>query len=417
MYKVIVIFLALSVEFVLGGEKVIARIEAAAGAFDRFNTPLSAPLDGVAIDTDDGELKLYETTNGARVETPCQLATEFAPRLFWILNGATKAGAVRSFELVLADSFHIDTPIKIIRDERKLVVQKNGVNVLQYNSAVVYPPDGVDDIYKRSGFIHPLWSPHGNVLTRIQPPDHYHHYGLWGPWTKTVIDGREVDFWNLGKGQGTVRFAGWQSIIEGAVFSGFKAMQEHVDFGARGADKTALAEVLDVRVWNIYADFWLLDYSTRLNCVIDSVLLHAYRYGGGIGFRAAASWDKENVRVMTSDGKTRKNADGAKARWCDVSGGNGVGERCGIVFMSHPSNREHPEPMRVWPESANKGRGDMFFEFCPIRHKSWMLRAGQDYVLKYRLLVYDGEVEAQAAERAWRDFAHPPQVRVIALQK
>ncbi len=417
MQKIIIFFLLASPLFLFGGEKVIARIEADAGAFDRRDTPLSAPLDGIVVRIADGQLKLYETTNGARIETPCQLQDDFAPRLFWILDGETKAGAVRRYELVLTDSFHIETPIKIVRDERTLIVQKNGVNVLQYNSAAVYPPDGVADIYKRSAFIHPLWSPRGNVLTRIQPPDHYHHYGLWGPWTKTVIDGREVDFWNLGKGRGTVRFAGLQAIVEGAVFSEFKAMQEHVDFGARGADKTALAELLHVRIWNIDAGFWLLDYTTRLNCAVDSLLLHAYRYGGGIGFRAVDSWSNENVRVLTSEGKRRKDADGTKARWCDVSGGNSAGERSGIVFMSHPSNREHPEPMRVWPESANEGRGDMFFEFCPIRHKSWMLRAGRDYALRYRLLIYDGEVDAQAAERAWRDFAHPPQVRVVALQK
>ncbi|WP_332910638.1 DUF6807 family protein [Algoriphagus boritolerans] len=26
-----------------------------------------------------------------------------------------------------------------------------------------------------------MTSPSGQVLSRIQPPDHYHHYGIWGP--------------------------------------------------------------------------------------------------------------------------------------------------------------------------------------------------------------------------------------------
>ena len=75
------------------------------------------------------------------------------------------------------------------------------------------------------------------------------------------------------------------------------------------------------------------------------------------------------------------------------------GGTSGILFMSHPSNREFPEPMRVWPENTN-GHGDLFFEFCPIRDKSWELKPGNDYVLKYRMLVYDGKIDPAVAETA-----------------
>jgi hypothetical protein len=81
--------------------------------------------------------------------------------------------------------------------------------------------------------------------------------------------------------------------------------------------------------------------------------------------------------------------------------------------MSHPSNREYPEPMRVWPEDSNK-HGDLYFEFCPIRDKSWELKPGNDYVLKYRMLVYDGKIDAQIAEQIWKDFTNPP---VVTIEK
>ncbi len=80
--------------------------------------------------------------------------------------------------------------------------------------------------------------------------------------------------------------------------------------------------------------------------------------------------------------------------------------RSGILFLSHPSNRSHPEPMRVWPLDANNGRGDMFFEFCPIRHQEWKLEQGQDYTLKYRMIVFDGKMEHIAAEKYWKSFAN-----------
>jgi len=390
----------------------LGRIKVLAGQFDRFNTPVSLPLDGLNYNQDKGNLKLYEISKGERTAVSCQLEPGRSARLWWVLSGVTKAGKSRTFELVLGDSLSESSVIRAVPDDKKLVLQKNSKNVLQYNHAVVFPPDGIDPLYKRSGFIHPLWSPAGNVLTRIQPPDHYHHVGIWNPWTKTLFEGKNVDFWNLGEGQGTVRFAGYVSVVEGSVYGGFAVRQEHVDFQAKGADKVALNELWEVRVWNVPGVALLWDLTTTLNCASSPVELEAYRYGGGIGFRATEHWSRENVLVLTSEGKTRQEADGSRARWCDVSGGFDDSSRSGIIFMSHPANREHPEPMRIWPEDSNNGRGDMFFEFCPIRHKAWKLLPGVNYVLNYRMLVYDNNISRSTAESLWQDFASPPKVTI-----
>ena len=394
-----------------GGDSV-ATIQVKVGDGERSQTPVSVSLENLPVNSDSGELQLYLIRGGKRELIPCQLVSGYAPRLFWIIDQAD-ANETLTYELAKGKAKSSPAPIQVNVDERRILLSRDGKNILQYNSAEIYPPDGVAQVYKRSGFIHPLWSPDAHVLTRIQPPDHRHHYGIWGPWTKTHIKGREVDFWNLAKGQGTVRFAGLLSKIEGPVFSGFKVRQEHIDFGAAGSDKTAMNEVLDIRAWNISSTVRLVDYTITLNCPADSILLDAYRYGGGIGFRAAESWTNENSRVLTSEGKTRVDADGSFARWCDVSGESENGKRAGIVFMSHPNNKSHPEPMRVWPVDANRGRGDMFFEFCPIRHESWLLSPGRDYVLRYRLLVYDGKVDPQTSERAWQNFAHPPTAQIM----
>jgi hypothetical protein len=286
--------------------------------------------------------------------------------------------------------------------------------VLSYRFETTFPPEGVNPLYKRSGFIHPLWSPGGEVLSRIQAPDHYHHYGIWGPWTLTHIDDREVDFWNLAKGQGTVKFASFLSQTEGDIFSGFKALQQHIDFGAQGADQVAMNEILDVRVWSVSENVYVIDYTTTLNSPLpNGIMLDAYRYGGGIGFRATEKWHKDNCTVLTSEGKDRAEADGSFARWCIVEGESEVSEgRSGILFLSHPGNRMHPEPMRVWPLNANGGRGDMYFEFVPIRHEDWKLAPLQDYTLKYRMVVFDGKMDAETAEKYWNGFATNPKTEL-----
>jgi hypothetical protein len=272
---------------------------------------------------------------------------------------------------------------------------------------VVPQPEGASPLFARSGFIHPLWSPAGAELTRIHPPDHIHHLGLWNPFTKTEFEGREVDFWNLLKGQGTVRFVRFLEISPGPIFGRFRALHEHVDLSAPGGEKTALEEELDIRVWNLGAmapgqvkSAYMLDITSTLRCASKSpITLKKYRYGG-LGFRAAESFDRGDY--LTSEGKTRDDGHGTRARWCIVHGPTDKGP-AGVLFMDHPQNHEHPQPMRIW-----NGRPEIFFNFCPVQAADWKLVPGSNYVLRYRLFVFDGAITPESAEHLWNTFGRPP---------
>lgn len=414
--KLIVLILILVFSRTSGQETVVAKFSVNAGSIKRCGTPVSISLEGLDYNTDKGALHLFEVKGKTRAEVPCQLEAGNSPRLWWVPVGETVANVDRKFILIKDSTFVAKNVVTTEMNSRILIIKNNNQKVVQYNIADVFPPDTVSELYKRSGFIHPLWSPSGNVMTRIMAPDHWHHLGIWNPWTKTHFEGHSTDFWNLMEGQGTVRFAGFNSLISGPVYGGFKARQEHVDFQCKGGDKVAMNEVWDVRVWNVGTyggvKVWLWDLTTTLNCASSSpITLEAYRYGGGIGYRATDEWNANNSWVLTSEGKVRKDADGTRARWCDVGGQFAGKGTSGILFMSHPSNREYPEPMRVWPENMN-GHGDVYFEFCPIRDKPWELKPGNDYVLKYRMLVYDGKIDAQIAEQIWKDFTNPPTVTI-----
>jgi hypothetical protein len=306
---------------------------------------------------------------------------------------------------------------QVAMDSKNISLSHAGRKVLDYHHAFLDAPAGADPLYGKSGFIHPVYSPEGNILTRIQPDDHYHHYGIWNPWTRTLVDGQPVDFWNLAAGEGTVRYAGLISKTAGELYSAFSVRQEHVNFKAHGPDKVAIEETWHVKNFPVELDgriIWLIDFTSTLNNPLDSAIeLSAYRYGGGIGWRATAAWTRDNSEVLTSEGKTRADADGTRARWCRVSGQFPSGQNAGMLYCSHPGNRAHPEPMRVWPLDANGGRGDVFFEFCPIRHQKWSLYPDQDHVLKYRMLVFDGEFPAELAESVWQQYAHPVTIQWI----
>jgi hypothetical protein len=392
----------------MGGDDPLARIRVEAGASARMDTPVSVSLERWPQPLESG-ITLTEVRGEVRIPTTCQIEAGSAPRLWWLLTGETPAGSERIFEL-RPGSAPSKTAVRAVLDERALHVDLKGRRMLSYQHAVMPPPEGVDALYARSAFIHPLCSPAGATLTRIHPEDHYHHVGFWSPFTKTRFEGRSVDFWNLGKGQGTVRFAKVLSRIDGPVYGGFRALHEHVDLSAPDEPRTALNEIWDIRVFGAggrEAGWWLMDFTITLSCASSSpLLIETCRYGG-FGFRARESWKEGDY--LTSEGKRREDGHATRARWCQVFGPTEKGD-AGILFMSHPHNREHPEPMRIWSHTK-----DIYFNFCPIQKKEWLLEPGRDHVLRYRLHLYDGSLTVKESERIWQDFANPPGTELLRV--
>ena len=295
---------------------------------------------------------------------------------------------------------------RIERDELSTTILMGDQPVLSYVHTETLPPEGVDPVYKRSAYIHPLWSPGGERLTRIQPPDHWHHYGIWNPWTRTNFGEYKVDFWNLGDRQGTVRFAEYLDMVEESDRAGFRARHEHIYFLKDGSEGVALDEIWEVMLKPLSSASYMVDLVFTLSTPLEGgITLEQYRYGGGLGYRGTEQWWPGNASVLTSEGKTWSDADATHGRWVRIEGESSVAEgRSGILFLSHPENRSHPEPMRMWPPNSNQGKGNMFFEFCPIRHQEWVLEPGKEYTLRYRLVVFDGAINAEQAEKYWKEF-------------
>lgn len=387
------------------GQKVEVEIP---GAMQGMYIPVSMSLNGVKTKSAT-ELRLSEQRDGKSYPVPFQVEKERS-LIHWIVAPLEKHVTKRIFSLQKGNALPDTGTVKATRNDGGLTIQSGSQNLLRYQFEKVYPPKGVDSSFARGAFIHPLWTPHGQVLTRIQPPDHYHHYGIWNPWTHVLYKNDTVDFWNIGNKTGTVRFAGFNTALQGPVLSGFDAKHEHVVFKKGGGEEVALNEVQSVRVYHPdpKADFYIVDIDILLQCATSNpVLLLEYRYGG-LGWRTTEQWDRNNSEVLTSEGKTRKDADGSKATWCIVQGklDNDYG---GVVMMSNPANYNHPEPLRIWPENQYD-RGDMFANFSPTKDKNWLLEPGKKYVLKYRLLVFNGRFTKEKADAAWQQYANPPKL-------
>jgi hypothetical protein len=382
---------------------------------------LSKPTSGLQlpakIDLDaitslpDSVISLVEVQGSKRTPVSFQIENKESRTLYWMVNSDNDKIKKRTYELNKGTRAKDTNLIEATTKDGALVLHVGNKNFLQYNFKTVYPPAGIDTAFRRSGFIHPLWTPTGKTLTRIQAPDHYHHYGIWNPWTHVLFEGDTVDFWNIKGKQGTVRFGKFISVTEGPVYAEYQALHEHVSF-RKGKEKVALNELQTVRVYRPdgNADNFIVDITIQLNCASESEFkILEYRYAG-LGWRATEKWNKDNSEVLTSEGQTRKGSDGSNAKWAIIQGALD-NEYGGAVMMSYPSNYNHPEPLRIWPDNSN-GNGEMFAMFAPTKTKDWLLVPGKTYVLKYRFNVFNGHFTKEKAESGWQYYSAPPKVTV-----
>lgn len=394
--------------------QVVARITVKAGSADRHHSIIRVPLD---LREDQG-YSLVGLENGKKVQHPVQVADGM---LTFRLTHDIPAGTERQFDLVIKKSSVPKTGVSpmnwvsCVEEDGGYTIHQGLSPALHYRADVMEPPAGADTAFRRGGFIHPAWTRAGKVLTNIHPKDHYHHLGIWNPWTDTEFEGKTVDFWNLKKRSGTVRpvASPRNRHAGGMVYGGFRQIQEHVVIG--NPDRPAMTEELEVIVYNQPDDNITWDYNSTLQCASAApITLNEYRYGGGFAIRGAAEWNNVNSTVTTSEGKTRKDADGSLARWFIVQGAlkGGAG---GILVLSHPQNFNSPQPLRVWPE--NDQGGQIFANFSPTKNKPWPLVPGQSYAQCYRVVAFDGDMTPAKAEAYWKDYAYPPEVTVEQVSR
>lgn len=351
-------------------------------------------------------LVLFEVTGNLQQPVPVQVANSAESddqRIWFPVSGTLAAGEKRQFELRYGAPLQ-DEGIQLTINDKEIRFEENDQTLLVYNHGHIVPPEGLDPRFIRSGYIHPVYSPSGLLVTQDMPSDHAHHKGVWFPWTRTEFEGREVDFWNLRAEEGTVQFAGIESTQAGPVFSGVRVRHEFVDLTQPDGGKIALNETWDIKAWANETDDYLWDLTSTQQTATESALkLLEYHYGG-LGFRGAKEWVDDNHVIHTSEGHTKEDGHTERSRWVAHSGEINDGEWATVVIMVHPENIRYPEPMRIWAS------GGSFFCYSPVQLGDWTLEPGNDYVFRYRFWVYDGKIDAREAERMWRQFAHPPEV-------
>ena len=299
--------------------------------------------------------------------------------------------------------------LKLTETADVIRVTLRGKPVLEYVKTEKPLPAGIEPHFRRSGYIHPVYTPTGQELTGDYPVDHAHQHALFFAWTKSTFDGRKVDFWNQAKDLGRVEF---REVI------GLKREDRQVSFSVKHAfmvkmkskagDKwvDAVHEIWTVTVHQTPEDHFLFDLVSVQECASDKPLtLEEYHYGG-MAIRGNYEWLKEkddhsvnpgDLVFLTSEGKDRWDGNHTRPNWVAFSGKLAGQDVSATVFCS-PRNFRAPQAVRIHPNKP-------YFCFAPMVDGAFKITPGKQYVSRYRNLVTSAPANVTKIQQHWNDYA------------
>ncbi len=256
--------------------------------------------------------------------------------------------------------------------------------------------------FATSAFLHPLRTPSGFEWTAIQPADHLHHFGLWWPWKFIEVDGTKYNCWEIQEGEGAHVARSAKLVLESPDKLEWEFINETVIKKPGAAHLAAIHETARVGL-SMDGDAEVLDISISQKAAASPVRIVEYRYSG-FTWRGPVSWNKDNSKMITSEGKGRNEANGTPARWVVVSGPTPDGQASVLMMSAAVKVAGTPEHLRVW--DSKNGDGMPFVNFNPVLENPLPLDDAHPAVSRrnYRVVAADHMIDAAEAELAWKKW-------------
>jgi hypothetical protein len=277
-----------------------------------------------------------------------------------------------------------------------MLVKEGGFLFMEGNDSIFFyqkSPKDKEGAYSRCNYIHPLYGPEGTRLTEDFPADHLHHRGVFWAWHQILIDHKPVsDGWELKNFQQKV------TDFEFRLQKGIGVVRTTVDWNSplwKNGSEAFLKEETKMVIYPETGNYRRIDFEIKLKTLSDrlsiggsddekgysgfSVRLNLpadVSFSGDKGVVEPVNTAVEAGNAMNINGSFLKN-----------------GKKGGVVIWSNPQN---PAPSTNWiirkkasmQNAAFPGRQPVAIPF------------GEPLVLKYSLLVYQGELTAKQINRA-----------------
>lgn len=384
----------------------VVTVSDAEGLAAKWAAPVSATIDLSEFSNSVPAASQFRLTalNPTEIDQSAGVAAQFEPdapdsrhgTLRWLMPPGP-AGQ-RKF-LVEAETNSPAPLMRVRRDEvsGQFELNEAGTPVLRYNYQTNEPggllakitPDNLKYARARSDYLHPLYGPGGEELTRDWSVDHPHHRGIYWAWPEVDYHGERGDLHALQRV--FARPTGNCQVQEGPLYALIDA--ENV---WRWDDREPIVrERALIRAWRRQPTGRLVDLEFHFTALKDDVALarrDTDKYGG-LNLRFAAVKDQEIVCHTDPAGTAVRRA------WADLSGVFPGGQAAGVAVFQAPSNPDYPGDWVQYPTI------NWFQPTFPAAGTRYVLKQGQPLVLKFRLFIHAGKADETKLAEGWTAYA------------
>jgi HEAT repeat protein len=270
-----------------------------------------------------------------------------------------------------------DMAVRVDEATQRYTICDGGAPVLTYNFGSVPVPAGVSGKYAvaRSDYVHPLFGPNGEVLTRDYSPDHPHHRGIYWAWPEVTYKGETRDLHALqGVFERPVRIVSRKANAEGA-----ELVAENL--WKWGDQEPIVREFATIRVSPARDGIRPIDFHFRFEALVEGVTLARRQksHYGGFNVRLSAR------EAQAIDKHVATNAVPWPEAWAELRGvPPGSKEAVGILILQSPVNPGYPGDWIDYPEL------NWLQPTFPAAGTAYPLNVGDPLTLNFRVLVRNG---------------------------
>jgi HEAT repeat protein len=264
--------------------------------------------------------------------------------------------------------------------------------VLTYNFKTVPVPDGVGGKYAvaRSDYVHPIYGPNGEILTKDYSKGHPHHRGIYWAWPEVTYKGEKRDLHALqGVFARPVKILRQQGGKDAAIL-------EAENTWKWGDTEPIVKETAVITVRRSEGGLRTIDFGFTFEALVPGVTLarRGQKAYGGFNMRCSARRDLKIDKHIGAAGET-----GFPSAWAELTGVAPEGkEPVGLFLLQSPSNPHYPGD---WVEYADLAWLQPTF---PSKGTAFPLDPKKPLELAFRVIVRHGAGLAVQPEKLFADY-------------
>jgi len=250
---------------------------------------------------------------------------------------------------------------------------------------------GLDPKHTRSGYIHPLFSLDGQVLTDDSPKDHLHHHGVFWTWPIVKTRGQDTQTWHPASPSLRQHFVRW---LKRDVENGTATLSAENVWKLDGREIVA-KETVTLHIHKADRTGRAIDLELKIQAVGGPLELQGapdQKKGyGGLCLRGTQMFT--GATLTTDQGLLKTDSTNMVFRWADLST-----KKLGVAIFVSP---DHPGFPTTWLIRNS---------YAGILNASWpglkpaILLPGKPVTLSYRLYVHRGDADSGGVRQAYERY-------------